>query len=276
MKFMYYDDVALADYHIHPNFSVDAEGSIDEFCVAARQKGLSEICFTTHYDTNPDDSEWGRSIRIDGKLMLNSIENFAHYVRAVEAAQKDSPMVIKCGVEVGYYPGCEDEIRKLIEIYPIEYKLGAVHEVGYVCICNEESIVKAKGNIPLEKLADDYFALVKQMIESGLFDTVAHLDMYKWYALKYYGDDVLTIHRGRIEPVFEAMVKYNTGIEINTAALRKGHTEYYPTMEIVNMARKAGVRIAAIGSDAHRPSEVAYDFEAAKMIAYDLFPYCNE
>ncbi|RKX32644.1 MAG: hypothetical protein DRP46_00740 [Candidatus Zixiibacteriota bacterium] len=273
---MFSDDVALADYHIHPDFSVDAEGSIEDFCLAAREKGLSEICFTTHYDTNPIDSEWGRSIRIDGELKLNSVVNFGHYVRAVETAQKESPMVVKCGVEAGYYPGCEDEIEKLIETYPLEYKLGAVHEVGDICICNEESIKRAYGDIPLEKLVEDYFGLVKQMVESGLFDTVAHIDMYKWHGLKYYGDEILTGHRGRIEPAFEAMVKHDVGMEINTAALRKGHTEYYPTMEIVNSARKAGVRIASIGSDAHRPSEVAYDFEVAKMIAYDLFPYCNE
>ena len=47
-------------------------------------------------------------------------------------------------------------------------------------------------------------------------------------------------------------------------------------MEIINMARKAGVRIAALGSDAHQPAQVGFDFDAAQMVAYDLFPYTNE
>ncbi|MEW5922555.1 MAG: histidinol-phosphatase [Candidatus Zixiibacteriota bacterium] len=273
---MFNEGFALADYHVHPNFSVDAEGSIEDFCSAAREKGISEICFTTHFDTNPTSSEWGRSIRVNGELKINSVENFGHYVRAIEKANIDSPMVIKCGVEVGFYAGCEEEIQELFNTYPVEYRLGAVHEVGNIDICTEELIKRASSEIPLEKLADDYFDLVRRMVETGLFDSVAHIDMYKWYGLKYYGNDILTMHRGRIEKVFEAMVRNNTGMEINTAALRKGHVEYYPSMEIVNMARKAGVRIAAIGSDAHRPHEVGYDFEAAKMVAYDLFPYCNE
>lgn len=273
---MFNEGFALADYHVHPDFSFDAEGSIEDFCNAGREKGISEICFTTHFDTNPTLSERGRSIRINGELKLNSIENFGHYVAAIEKANIDSPMVIKCGIEAGYYTGCEEEIRRLFDTYPIEYRLGAVHEVGHVDICNDKSMERAAAEIPLEKLADDYFGLVRNMVETGLFDSVAHIDMYKWFGLKHYGDDILTIHRGRIEKVFEAMVKKNTGMEINTAALRKGHAEYYPSMEIVNMARKAGVRIAAIGSDAHRPHEIGYDFEAAKMIAYDLFPYCNE
>ncbi|PKK84922.1 MAG: hypothetical protein CVT49_01850 [candidate division Zixibacteria bacterium HGW-Zixibacteria-1] len=273
---MFNDDFALADYHVHPNFSVDAEGAIEDFCASAREKSICEICFTTHFDTNPASSEWGRSIRVNGELKINSVENFGHYVRAIEKAGEDSPMVIKCGVEVGYYPGCEDEIRELTETYPIEYKLGAVHEIGDFDICTEKDIKRVSANMPLEKLADDYFGLVKKMVETGLFDAVAHMDMYKWYGLKYFGDNILTIHRGRIENVFESMVRHNVGMEINTAALRKGHAEYYPSMEIVNMARKTGVRIAAIGSDAHRPSEIGFDFDAAKMVAYDLFPYTNE
>jgi len=273
---MFNENIALADYHVHPDFSVDAEGTIEEFCTAARAKGISEICFTSHYDTDPTNSEWSRSIRIDGELKLNSVENFGHYVKAVEKANKENPMVVRCGIEIGYFPGCEDEIKRLYETYPIEYRLGAVHEIGDICICNDESMKLAGEKIPLEKLADDYFAMIAKMVRTGLFEVVAHIDMYKWYGLKYYGEEVLTAHRGRIEPLLEMMADKGVGIEINTGALRKGLTEYYPSMEIINMARKAGVRIAAIGSDAHRPSEVGFDFDAAQMVAYDLFPYTNE
>jgi len=273
---MFSENYALADYHVHPDFSVDAEGTIEEFCAAAREKGISEICFTTHYDSDPTNSEWCRSIRIDGELKLNSVENFGHYVKAVEAAKVDNPMVIKCGIEVGYYPGCEDEIRKLFNTYPLDYRLGAVHEIGDVCICNDDDMKRAAAEIPLEKVIDGYFDLMSRMVKTGLFDVAAHLDMYKWYGLKYYGDEILSIHRGRIESLFETMVEHDVGMEINTAAMRKGHKDYYPSMEIINMARSAGVRIAALGSDAHRPSEVGFDFETAKTIAYELFPYVSE
>jgi hypothetical protein len=36
------------------------------------------------------------------------------------------------------------------------------------------------------------------------------------------------------------------------------------------------VTIAAIGSDAHRPEDVAFDFNAAAAVAWELFPYCDE
>nr|MBN2278913.1 histidinol-phosphatase HisJ family protein [candidate division Zixibacteria bacterium] len=273
---MHKDHYALADYHVHPDFSFDAQGTLAEHCEAARKRGIAEICFTSHYDTNPVLSEKTRQIRVAGEMLPTTVENFRHYVEAVAHIGAESPMVIKCGVEAGYYPGCEEEISRLFKTYRFDYKLGAVHEVGDFNICNPNHFEDGHKELPLGSLLDRYFEVVDRAVESRLFDVIAHLDMYKWYGLKYYGEDLLTAHRGRIEPILEKMADYNIGIEINTAAVRKGHKEYYPSMDIVNLARAAGVRIAAIGSDAHKPDEIGYDFDGAMAIAYELFPYCNE
>jgi histidinol-phosphatase (PHP family) len=268
---------SLADYHIHPDFSFDATGSIGEYCEAANQKGLGEICFTTHYDTNPAIAEKNRRIKVNGQMLPATIDNLKPYVDAVsEAAEKYYPPIVRCGIEVGYYPGCEDEISRLFEKYPFYYKLCAIHEVDDIELCYMEQFEEKSKGIKLEVLADKYFKIVDKAATSGLFDTVAHIDIYKKYGLKLYGDDILTIHRGRIESVFNTMSKHEVGLEINTSALRKGHSEYYPSMDIVNMARKTGVRIMALGSDAHRPDEIGYDLEAAASIAPELFPYTDE
>jgi histidinol-phosphatase (PHP family) len=72
------------------------------------------------------------------------------------------------------------------------------------------------------------------------------------------------------------MIRNNVGYEINTSAIRHGHAEYYPNMDIVNMARAAGVRLIALGSDAHHPDQLALDFDAASAVAYELVPYVDE
>lgn len=268
---------SLADFHVHPDFSFDAEGSVDEYCQAAMRMGLGEICFTTHYDSNPVVAEKDRCIKVNGQMLPASIDNLKPYVDAVfEAAEKYYPPIVRCGIEVGYYPGCEDEISRLFKKYPFYYRLCAVHEVDDYQICYKGHFEEKSKKVRLNELADRYFTLVRQAVESGLFDSIAHIDIYKRYGLQFYGDEVLTIHRGRIEDVFEAMIKNDVGIEINTSALRKGLNEYYPSMEIVNMAHKAGVRILAIGSDAHRPEEIGYDLDAAATVAPELFPYTDE
>jgi histidinol-phosphatase (PHP family) len=100
--------------------------------------------------------------------------------------------------------------------------------------------------------------------------------LYRLHGRKYYGEDILKIHEGRVEPLLELMRDLDVGLEINTKAVRKGLPEYYPAMTIVNTARSLGARIVSIGSDAHCPEEVAYDFEMASAVAYDLYPYTDE
>lgn len=271
--------MSLADYHIHPDFSFDAEGTIDEFCGTAIKKGLTEICFTTHYDTDPRLPEHHRKMRINGELVPVTIDNIGAYVTAVaEAADKyiGHELLVQCGLEVGYFPGCEEEIRELFNKYEFHYKIGGVHQVGEIDICNEKSMKSAPSQYDLNQFADMVFENLIKSAECGLFNVLGHIDMYKKYGLQVYGEKIANIHEGRLNKLFQVMSKNGSGLEINTASIRKGFAEYYPSMAIINAARSAGVRIVAVGSDAHRPDEIAYDFEGVMAVAYELLPYCGE
>lgn len=273
------NSIAVADYHVHPDYSYDAVGSIDEYCQAALARGLNEICFTTHYDSNGVVPSEDVMIRVNGKMVPNNAEQLKKYLDACRVAHQKFYMMglaVHGGIEVGYYPGCEEEIRKLFNQCQFHYKLGAVHEVDRYCICYDKPMKECARDMDLETFADRYFALLTAMVQSRLFDAVAHLDLYRLHGLKYFGEGVLKIHEGRVEPLLELMRDLEVGFEINTKAVRKGLPEYYPTMTIVNQARKVGARIMSIGSDAHRPDEVASDFEMASALAYDLYPYIDE
>ncbi|MFH2035866.1 MAG: histidinol-phosphatase [Candidatus Zixiibacteriota bacterium] len=272
-------EYSVADYHVHPDFSFDAEGSIDDYCQMALAQGLTEICFTTHYDINPILSEKERSMRIDGQLVPHSIENFGKYYTVVEKAHRQYyrfGLSVKAGAEIGYFPGCEDEIGRLIKIYPLDHLIGSIHEVEECCICYGESVKAYSERVGLDDFISRYFELMKKMVESRLFDVVGHLDRYRTYGKKYYGDKILQAHSGHIETIFEAMIKNGVGYEINTLAVHYHEPDYYPSMDIVNLARKMGVKLVTIGSDAHCPEDLGRDFEMAISVAYELFPYRGE
>src|SRR3972149_140557 len=74
----------LSDMHCHCDFSIDALGTIEEYCDAALERGLAEICFTTHYDANPR-SEDGKAsfISVGGKRKPATIDNLVPYVEHV-------------------------------------------------------------------------------------------------------------------------------------------------------------------------------------------------
>ena len=43
----------MTDYHVHSDYSQDAEGSIFDYCRRARELGLEEICLTPHFEIDP-------------------------------------------------------------------------------------------------------------------------------------------------------------------------------------------------------------------------------
>jgi len=94
----------LADYHCHCNYSIDADGGIEEYCEAALQRNLAEICFTTHYDTNPATSSTDAFIRIGGENRPATPVSLEPYVADVRRAHdRFYPMglSVKLGIEIG-------------------------------------------------------------------------------------------------------------------------------------------------------------------------------
>ncbi|MCK5125471.1 MAG: histidinol-phosphatase HisJ family protein [candidate division Zixibacteria bacterium] len=267
-----------ADFHVHPDYSIDAKGSLDEYCEMALTKRLLELCFTTHYDADPKYAADDAFMVINGNKEKLSDETLTHYFENIRRVHEEYGMLglmIRGGLEFGWYEGCEAEVTRIKNKFPVEFSIGGVHSVDGLCLC-EESSKKLFKNMPLEKLADKYFAKLEKCAASGVFDCLAHIDVYRKYGLEFYGDDILTIHRGRIEKLFDTMIVHNVGYEVNTSAIRHGHPEYYPTMEIVNLAREKGVLLRSLGSDAHCPEQLGLDFEVASSIIYDLFPYVDE
>ncbi|MDD3731849.1 MAG: histidinol-phosphatase [candidate division Zixibacteria bacterium] len=260
----------LADYHCHPDYSVDARGSIDEFCLAAIKRGLAEICFTTHYDSNPRSEGDVNSIAVNGTHLPATPDNLEAYVEAVKRAhEKYYPggLAVKLGIEIGWYPECEEMVDNLKKRFHFDYVLCGIHELNHICFCCTGCYEKCFRNFRnMNEMLETYFQEVIRAAQSNLFDTIAHLDYYKKYGEKYYGTGLRRAHQPFMVAVFEALKETRTALEINTAAIRKGLSDYYPSVEIINTARKAGVEIAHLGSDAHAPGEIGYDFEAASAL----------
>jgi histidinol-phosphatase (PHP family) len=248
-----------ADYHIHPDYSKDASGSIDDYCRKALELGLSEICFTTHYDRDPFRKEIDPFMQVDGEVVPVSKEVVKRYIEDIRQANdkySKKGLIVKAGLEVDYAPHYESILRKELADYDLDYTLGAVHCVDHIAITSSEEASGYFKHRSMESLATQYYDFVRQAVESGLFDVIAHLDIYKKYGLGFYGKEILTAHRGLIEPILKIMAKNNVGLEINTGVLRRGHNQTSPGLEIIEMALSRGVEITAIGSDAHQVEQL--------------------
>ena len=270
---------SVSDHHVHPDYSFDAEGTLDDYCRMAADLGLREICFTPHYDADPQRREYEGFLKINGNHEELSDQSVKHYLDDIQRAAAEFweiGVMVKGGFEFGYFPGCEKLIGGVKSKFKIDYSLGAVHSIDGLCLCTRDEAQQLFKKYTAAQIADRYFEALDNCAATGLFDCLAHIEIYRRHGLEYYGEEIMTIHRGRIEKLFETMNRHQVGFEINTSAIRHGHTQYYPNMDIVNMARAAGTPLIALGSDAHRPDQLALDFDAATAVAYDLVPYVDE
>lgn len=261
----------LTDAHVHPDFSIDAKGSIEDYCQRALSLGLAEIIFTTHFDTNPDYPEECEMV-VDGKRVETSADAVMRYADAVwEAREKYYPLglMVKCGVEVDFYPEINENLLKIFNDPKFEHKLAGIHRVYGCSLGFKDETEKLYAGKSVGEILEEYYKLVIMAINYGFFDGIAHLDYYRRHAPK---EKLAAVERSDYESIaetLEAMSNTATMMEVNTSAIRHGLREYYPTIEILNLARRMDVLIRHIGSDAHQPEHLATDFENAEIIVYE-------
>jgi len=256
----------MVDYHVHPDFSHDAEGSIEEFCARAVELGLDEICFTTHYEPDPARSDIER-VCVNGRAQPVSSNWPDAYFGAIRAAAAKFPdLVVLAGVEVGYDPGLEGLISDFLGRHQFDFVLGAVHCLGSVCLTAKDELDRFKSEyLPLgsQMVAEQYFNNVRSAAGSRLFDCLAHLDIYRKYIEPLFDSRFTQTADSLLPAVLKFVAETGTGVEVNSSALRRGNPEPYPSASILRLARDSGVRIFTTGSDAHRPDDLAVGLGAA-------------
>jgi histidinol-phosphatase (PHP family) len=251
--------IELSDFHIHPGYSVDAEGTIRQYCDRALEIGIRHICFTTHYDMNPKRTELDAYWRKSGQKILVTDSLVEEYFDEIEKAREhfgSFGLHIYRGMEFDYFDGVEKEVERIRSLFHVDFIIGSVHCLDDIAISDKKEAPLYFTKKTLSQMAYDYFTLLHQAGEIPGFDCLGHLDYYVRYGRQYYGDEIDRVELERFDPVFAALTKNDKGIEINTSPYRYGVETFHPKPEIIERAIKAGVKISSVGSDSHKPSQL--------------------
>ncbi|MEW5795984.1 MAG: histidinol-phosphatase HisJ family protein [Candidatus Zixiibacteriota bacterium] len=272
------NNLGLTDYHCHCDYSIDAVGTIDEYCEAALKRGLAELCFTTHWDTGPLS---GDRIRIDGHEKPAVPDNLAPYVDDVLRAREkyyQRGLWVVLGLEYGWYPNCQESVIALKDRYHFDFVLCGVHELDGRCFSCEGCFPNCFPHYSVEQIVDKYVGEIVAAAETGLFNCIAHLDYLRKYGQGFYGPRLNELLLDRLISVaFPVLRSTGTALEVNTSAIRRKFDDYFPRAAIVNAARKAGIEVRYLGSDAHAPDQVGYDFDAAVALVSPWFEaWCED
>ena len=240
----------LPDYHTHTARCGHAQGTPGEYFAAAQAAGLLAIGIADHLPLLPVH---------DPELSMQTCE-LADYVTEVQVLKHRHPGFVLLGVEADYRPETVTEVRALLADHPFDYVIGSVHHLGDWGFDDPREVHRYESR-DVDELWAQYFELVGEAAESGLFTVLGHLDLVKKFG--YRPTRTLDAELGRL---IERVAGAGLAVEINTAGLHKPVKEVYPSLDILRKLWEAGIPIT-FGSDAHRPEEVGRDFGPAADLA---------
>lgn len=235
----------LVDLHSHTTFS-DGHSSHAEMVEAAIQKGIDVYGITDHHCFHPN--PWS-----------TPLERFEEMRRIMaELKRSTTSTKILFGMEVDYVTDCEEEVIRLKRENGWDYIIGSVHYIGDWNIDSNPQDWEEKD---VDATYTAYIDLVEEMVDTGLYNIVAHLDLPKKYG--YYSNIDFT---EKYRAIGQKIKAKNMAFEINTAGRIKPCNELYPRLDIVEMYHQLGVDVT-LGSDAHHKDNVAQFFgEAVAML----------
>ncbi|UCE10316.1 MAG: histidinol-phosphatase HisJ family protein [Candidatus Thorarchaeota archaeon] len=265
----------MIDYHVHPNYSLDAEGSLEEYCEVATRKGLREIAFTTHLDSDPATDDCfviveGRRIDVQSGYWL---EHYEASVAEVADEYRERGIEVRLGVEVDIYPGVAENLPEAFHRTEFDIIIGSVHLIDHRAISAEEGANAVFSKYAVEELGHNYFSIMTDVIESSFINVLGHIDLYRRYGETHYGEAIHSLWKPHMKLLTEKMKRFNVAFEINTSPWRKGQSETMPSRPILEALIERGITQLTLGSDAHRPEDVGAGVDRCLKLVQEMgFP----
>lgn len=243
-----------ADYHVHTRFSSDGKATMEEMAEQALKLGLKKLCFTDHMDYDYPKSSDGMEFVFDPDIYFEKINEIKE--------RYHGKLEILAGIELGLQPHLKERISNLTKSYPFDFIIGSSHLVnGSDPFHSEywEDKTNAEG-------IRTYFETIAENCRSiQNFHVYGHLD----YIIRYIPGQAQAITKETydyldyadvLDEALKTIISSQKGIEVNTAGYKYGLGCPNPKLEIIKRYKELGGEIITIGSDAHMPEYLTYEF----------------
>ncbi|MCD7959115.1 MAG: histidinol-phosphatase HisJ family protein [Ruminococcus sp.] len=265
----------LMDCHTHTDCSPDGTGTVEQLCERAVTLKLPVLAITDHVEMN-------RFFTQDyyGNEPRNAWE-FYDYAYIMEQSLSDitvqkenyPDLQLLCGMEIGQ-PNADYALSEIVtRDKRLDFVIASLHE-----LLDEQDFFElsyTEQSVP--ELLKAYFSQLLDICQNGEFDVLGHLT----YPLRYIegGEGIsvdLTLYQEQIDACFEALIRRDKGIELNTS----GYYQKYkpsPPESLLRRYREMGGKILTLGSDAHCADDLAKGIsqgtDLAKAVGFDAVCY---
>jgi histidinol-phosphatase (PHP family) len=245
----------FSDYHMHPQghrVQRYTQELLQPWADSARRLGLKDIAFTDHdrYHPGVDFDEINR------------------------LRERNPDLQIRAGIELDNDPIHSPAGRKWIEKNwdKLDFVLGSVHfleRADQMFDSVPDGAAQFEG-MNIDAMYADYFRRLRELVATGLVDTLAHLDLIKIHGHRPTAD-IGTL----VNETLEFIHMRNLSIELSTAGWRKPVNELYPSDSIIQLAMEKGIPFTT-ASDAHSYVQLGENFAklAHKMVEIGIREVC--
>ncbi|WP_042470609.1 histidinol phosphate phosphatase domain-containing protein [Bacillus ndiopicus] len=257
-----------------------SEEWLDLYLQQAKRLGLREVGIVDHlYRFKETRAYFERYMELDEqheygglqrywleRVMTENVDEFVETIQRAKEKWSAQGVELKLGIEADYFLGGEEELAALLEGQPWDFVIGSVHFVDGWGFDNPQTeyIFKRMDEEALQQHYARFFTTVESMIESKLFDFVAHLDNFKVFNYKV--QDEAFLDRA-YERVAKALTITNTATEINAGLYYR-----YPVKEMCPGPRFLQTLLAhgvefTVSSDSHFPDDLGkFTFDNAQQL----------
>lgn len=265
----------ICDCHLHTLFSGDSETPVRDQLDRAIALGMKAVCITDHHDFDAPDEKGER----DDRFLLDFPRYFPALQEIREAYRGRIDMGI--GVELGLQMHARENTEEVMRLYgdQLDFIIGSNHFVdGYdvyypqwfamagspapgVRIPSEEEIAAVTPEKEEERYRHFFEVSLKRVEAYDCFDSLGHLD----FVVRYGPNKNRFYEFGRYEDIItailEVLIRKDKALEVNTGGFKYKLGHPNPSEDILKRYRELGGKLLTVGSDAHVPGFVGYEFD---------------
>ena len=222
-----------------------------ELVRCATDEGLDGIAVTDHFPYPCYPITWGE---VDWTASHRALAQQREELEALRRSY--SGLTVIAGAEAEFL----DELDLLgngLRDLDLDFVLGGVHLIGrWALDWSEDEFLKGSELFgSLESAFVRYFGAVGKLADSGLVDSIAHLDVVKKYNPgERHFSERSQWYRDLVDKCLRRIADAGVAMEVSTAGLRRPVGALYPSDWILKEAKDLGIRVT-IGTDHHRMGE---------------------
>ena len=240
-----------SDYHLHTSFSGDSVTDPRLQIEKAISLGMEEICITDHQDFD---------FPIGDSCFVFDTDRYFKVLRELRE-EYSGRIKLHIGVEAGLQPHLAEVLDWYVRMYPFDYVIGSSHLSRGIDPYDEHFWEGIDEDEAIERFFIDER---DSLLASSCYDTAGHIDFVLRTCSAPGEKKAWPKYSDLIDEMLRHIIEHGKGIECNTAGFRSGLGFPNPHPDIIRRYRELGGEIITIGSDAHVPGHIGYNFELLK------------